>query len=226
MALMPPVSAIRGTMGPSLPASERWMSLATCVEPVKATPAQRSSLTSAAPTVSPGPCSTASASRGTPASCSSSTMRTATAGVCSAGLASTALPATRAAATWPVKIASGKFQGLMQTNTPRPRRRSSLDSPVGPGRARGAMPVSACVGVVAAEVDGLAHLGHAVRQGLVRFVDEQRAELGQATLQRIGGPAQHRRALRERRAFPSGKAGVQALHRGLHLGGLRLGHDR
>ena len=138
MALMPPVSAISGTMGPSLAASARLMSRATAVEPVKATPAMPGSATSAAPTVSPGPCRSCTASTGTPAPCSSCTASQATPGVCSAGLASTVLPVASAAATWPMKIASGKFQGLMQTQTPRPVNRSSLLSPVGPGSAIGA----------------------------------------------------------------------------------------
>ena len=76
----------------------------------------------------------------------SATARAAISGVCSAGLAITALPAPRAAATWPVKIASGKFQGQMQTSTPRGRA----------GRRLGR------VGVVAQEVDRLAHLGDGV----------------------------------------------------------------
>ena len=74
---------------------------------------------------------------GTPASCSSCTVRNAVIGVCSAGLATTALPAASAAATCPVKIAIGKFHGLMQANTPRPRSSSVLRSPVGPRSVSG-----------------------------------------------------------------------------------------
>ena len=51
MALMPPVSAISGTIGPSLAASARLIARPTSVEPVKATPAMRGSATSAAPTL-------------------------------------------------------------------------------------------------------------------------------------------------------------------------------
>ena len=67
IAFRPPVSAISGTIGPSLAASARAMCLATGVLPVKQTPATAGWATRAAPTVWPGPCSKASASRGTPA---------------------------------------------------------------------------------------------------------------------------------------------------------------
>jgi len=53
---------------------------------------KHSSATSAAPTVSPRPWIHATASPGTPASCSRATKRRATTGVCSAGFAATALP--------------------------------------------------------------------------------------------------------------------------------------
>ena len=139
MALMPPVSAISGTMAPSLAARVRLMILATWVEPVNTTPATPGAATRAAPTVSPGPCSNCTAAVGMPAACSSLMASSATPGVCSAGLASTVLPVLNAAATWPRKMASGKFQGLMQTQGPRAIRRSSLLSPVGPGMAMGAM---------------------------------------------------------------------------------------
>ena len=51
MALMPPVSAISGTIGPSLAASARLIDRATSVEPVKTTPATSRCATSAAPTL-------------------------------------------------------------------------------------------------------------------------------------------------------------------------------
>mmetsp|Transcript_28791 Transcript_28791/g.67986 ORF Transcript_28791/g.67986 Transcript_28791/m.67986 type:complete len:276 (+) Transcript_28791:332-1159(+) len=120
IAFRPPVSAISGRGEFGFLANALLMIWATAVEPVKQTPAVWAWATRPAPTVSPGPCSRASASAGTPASCSSSTIFSATYGVCSAGLAATVLPATSAATTWPAKMASGKFQGLMQTNTPRP----------------------------------------------------------------------------------------------------------
>ena len=71
MALMPPVSAISGTIAPSFAANARLMILATWVEPVNTTPATPGCATSAVPTVSPAPCASCSASTGTPAACNS-----------------------------------------------------------------------------------------------------------------------------------------------------------
>ncbi|MCY1174031.1 hypothetical protein D9M73_142170 [compost metagenome] len=67
IALIPPVSAISGTIGRvSSSSSERAIFRAVAVEPVKATPAMRGSAVSAAPTSGP-PGSRISASLGTPA---------------------------------------------------------------------------------------------------------------------------------------------------------------
>src|ERR1700730_5212009 len=120
MALMPPVSAIKGTIAASFAASVRWIERATSVEPVNAMPATWESATSAAP-ILPSPGTRWTALAGMPASCRMRTACAAMRGVCSAGFATTELPATRAAPTWPRNIASGKFHGLMQTKTPRPR---------------------------------------------------------------------------------------------------------
>jgi len=136
IGLMPPVSAMKGTMGASLAANTRLMLRATSVEPVKAMPATRGSATNAAP-MAPSPGNRCSALAGTPAACRIRTACAAMSGVCSAGLATTALPAASAAAIWPVKIASGKFHGEMQAKTPRPWRAISLRSPVGPGSCSG-----------------------------------------------------------------------------------------
>ena len=90
MALMPPVSAISGTIGPSFAASARLMVQATSVEPVKATPATRASATSAAPAL-PSPITRCSADFAMPASCIRRIAIAAICGVCSAGLAITAI---------------------------------------------------------------------------------------------------------------------------------------
>ena len=98
MALMPPVSAISGTIGASFAASVRLMRRATSVEPVNAMPATRGSAVSAAPTL-PSPGTRCSASTGTPAACRMRTASMAISGVCSAGFATTALPAASAPLT-------------------------------------------------------------------------------------------------------------------------------
>ncbi len=134
MALMPPVSAISGTIGPSLAASVRLIRRATSVEPVKTTPAMSACAVSTAP-MRPSPVTRCSALLGMPASCSRATASRAMRGVCSAGFAITLLPAISAAVTWPRKIASGKFHGEIATKAPRPRIASALLSPVGPGMA-------------------------------------------------------------------------------------------
>jgi hypothetical protein len=100
------------------------------------------------------------------------------------------LPATSAAATWPAKIASGKFHGLMQTKTPAAVQLQLVALAGGAGQRCGAQAQLGLVGVVAAEVDRLAHFGDAVAERLVRFLHEQAAELGQARFERVGGAPQ------------------------------------
>ena len=136
--------------------------------------------------VSPRPGSSCSAPRGTPAACSARTAAAATSGVCSAGLASTTLPAASAAATWPVKIASGKFHGLMHTTGP-------SGSCVALSKSR-----RTCGGVVAQEVDRLAHLGDGVGAGLAGLAHEQRRSALRCRLR--AGRRRLRAARRARRA--------------------------
>ena len=214
IALMPPVSAISGTMAPSLAASARLMWRATAVEPVKHTPAVRASATSARRRSRHRRAAARSASSGTPPHAAAPRLRCATTGVCSAGLAATALPATSAAATWPAKIASGKFHGLMQTKTPRPEQAQLVVLAGRPGQGLRREALLGLVGVVAQEVDRLAHLGHAVGPASCRASPEQAAELGQARIERIGGAAQRGGAFAQRHGVPAREGGVQALHRG------------
>ena len=165
MALMPPVSAISGTIGPSLAASARLIApgrLGRAGEgdagDVRVADEPRADRAVAGDEVQRGGGHARLVQR-------AARPRSAMSGVCSAGLATTALPAASAAATWPRKMASGKFQGLMQTKTPRPRCRSML---LLAGRARQHLAVAEQAArlsrVVAAEVDGLAHLGDARRR--------------------------------------------------------------
>ena len=149
-----------------------------------------------APTVSPRPGSSCSASRGTPAARSTRTASAATSGVCSAGLASTGLPAASAAATWPVKIASGKFHGLMHTHRAERPMRAVVE--VAPHLRR----------VVAQEVDRLAHLGHRVGRGLAGLAHEQAEQLGRCRLPGVGRALQRSGALGRRRRGP-GRRGLR-----------------
>ena len=142
---------------------------------------------------------------GMPASCSSRTAAAAISGVCSAGLASTALPAASAAAIWPVKMASGKFHGLMQAKTPRPPSDQRVASPVGPGSC--SRPKSAWRAArSSAEVDGLAHFGERVGQGLAGFAHASAISSGHARFQQVGGAIQARRARARPAARPTAGA--------------------
>ena len=68
------------------------------------------------------------------------------------------------------------------------------------------------VGVVAAEIDRLAHLGHGIAPGLARFDYQQGAELGAAGFERVSGAAQHGGTLGQWRRTPAVMGGVQARH--------------
>ena len=120
IGLMPPVSAISGTIAASLPASARLIARATSVEPVKATPGDAGvgDERGADPAVARKEMERARRDAG---------------GMQNAhrlggderrllgGLRHHAVAGDERAATWPRKIESGKFHGLMQTKTPRPR---------------------------------------------------------------------------------------------------------
>ena len=149
------------------------------------------------------PATNATHPSGTPASNSNSIARVAINGVCSAGFASTALPAASAAAIWPVKMANGKFQGLMQQNTPRPCSFSSLLSPVGPGR-RTPAPNSwrRAIGVVAQEVDRLAHFGNAVWNRAAALAHAISNQFRQVLFVEIRGLLQNFSAFTGRRRIP------------------------
>ena len=115
------------------------------------------------------------------------------------------LPAASAAATWPMKIASGKFHGLMQTNTPRPCSCSSLDSPVGPGSFSGcAEQLARLRGVVAQEVDRLAHFGDRRRaMVLPASFTHSAMNSGMRCFQQVGGVLEDLRARRRPACGPS-----------------------
>ena len=168
--------------------------LATAVEPVKHTPAVRASATSAAPTVSPGPCSSASASRGTPASCSSATKRAATAGVCSAGLA-----ATRVAGDERRHHLAGEDREREVPRADADEHAAAVQAQLVAfaGRARAAPAARGAFGL-RRRSSGRSRPPRAPRPrsrpASCGLRDEQAAELGQARFERVGGAAQHARA--------------------------------
>ena len=109
-----------------------------------------------------------------PASCISATARAAISGVCSAGLAMTALPAASAPRIWPEKMASGEVPG-----------RDAGDHAAGSASAL-AVQAQSLARVEAREVAGLAHLRHAVWQGLAGLACREGEELRRVLLVEIG----------------------------------------
>ena len=110
------------------------MRLAVAVEPVKATPAMRTSSISFWP-ISGRPTARTQRILGDAGRVGEADgIGRRSRGVCEAGLATTLLPAASAAETWPRKMASGKFQGAMQTQAPRPSRRMHVALAGRPGQ--------------------------------------------------------------------------------------------
>ena len=100
-----------------MPASARWISLPTAVEPVKAilsTPER----TSAAP-AAPSPVTMFTTPSGSSASWQISASSSAVSGVVSAGLSTAVLPQASAGASFHAAISSGKFHGTTWPTTPR-----------------------------------------------------------------------------------------------------------
>ena len=97
MALMPPVSAISGTIGPSLAASARLMARRDFGRAGEGNAGNARVCNQRGADFAVAGDETAARCAGTPASCRSRTACAAISGVCSAGLATTELPATSAA---------------------------------------------------------------------------------------------------------------------------------
>ena len=214
IAFRPPVSAISGTIGPSDAASARWMCLATCGRAGEAhARAQRDARPVARPRISPGPCSSASASRGTPASCSSSTKACATPGVCSAGLAATAVAGHQGRNHLAGEDRERKVPRRDAHEHAAPVQAQLVALAGGAGQLHRREPRARLERVVAAEVDRFAHLRHAVAPGLASFGHQQRAELRQPRLQPFGCQLEDVGALLHRPCIPAGPAGAQPLHR-------------
>ncbi len=98
-------------------AAAAWMLRPVATDPVNDRASTAGCSTSAAPAVSPRPCTTLNTPGGIPASTASSAIRTAAIGVCSAGLSTTELPAASAAAT-NASTAVGPFHGVIIPITP------------------------------------------------------------------------------------------------------------
>ena len=88
------------------------------VEPVNPTLETRGSVTSALPTLDPGPGRTDIVPSGSPASARISASRSSESGVSDAGLTTIVFPHARAGAIFHVAITSGKFQGVISAHTP------------------------------------------------------------------------------------------------------------
>ncbi len=115
LALLPPSSRVTRFTWAAAPASTF---LPTSVEPVNTILRTSGCVTNRSPTTVPGPGSTCSRSRSSPACTASSASRMVVSGVGSAGLTSTALPAASAGAMPQDAIGIGKFHGVITPTTP------------------------------------------------------------------------------------------------------------
>ncbi len=113
-AALPPSSRVSRV---PVPASVRWISRPTSVEPVNATLSRPGWRTSAAP-VAPAPGSTLTTPGGRSACWQISASTSAVSGVVSAGLSTTVLPAASAGASFQAAMSSGKFHGMTWPATP------------------------------------------------------------------------------------------------------------
>ena len=100
-----------------MPATLRWISLPTSVEPVNAILSTPSCSTSACPIAGP-PAMTLTTPGGRSHSAMISASVSAVSGVVSAGLSTTVLPVASAGAIFQAAISSGKFQGMIWPATP------------------------------------------------------------------------------------------------------------
>ncbi len=113
-AALPPSSSVSFL---PVPASDRWMSLPTSVEPVNATFLTPGCATTSEP-VLPAPVRMLTTPGGRSACMQISAKTMAESGVVSAGFKTTVLPAASAGAIFQASIRSGKFQGMTWPATP------------------------------------------------------------------------------------------------------------
>ena len=225
MALRPPVSAMSGTMAPRRSASARWIAQPVALEPVKATPATRGSLTRAAPTA-PSPGSSCSTPGGTPASLQQLGGQEGDDGRLLGRLGE-----HRVAGRQRRRHLAGEDR---QREVPRarcrrtargPRSSRVLVSPVGPLSATGpANSRRASRRVVAQEVDGLAHVAERVLQRLAGLAHHHRHQAHAVALVEVGGLVEDRRARRAAQPVPGVRRPLRARDRLLDRRGIGRAH--
>ncbi len=121
LAALPPSSRVSFL---PVPATARWISLPTSVEPVNAILSTPGCATRACP-VAPSPVRMFTVPGGRPACWMTSASSSAVSGVVSAGLSTQVLPAASAGASFQAAISSGKFHGMTWPGHPeRPRVRA------------------------------------------------------------------------------------------------------
>ncbi len=191
IAFWPPVSAISVAIGPLRPASARLIAVAASVEPVKATPQSLASPNSALPMRGPSPGRKCSTSFGTPASCSSRTAAAAISGVLLRGLGEHAVARRQRARDLAGEDGERKVPRRDAGEDAAAVQRHHIALAGRPGQRRLFREQhAAALGIIAQEVDRLAHLAQRVGERLARLAHGKRHQLGAVRLVEIGGTLQ------------------------------------
>ena len=222
MAFWPPVSAISGTIGPSLAASARLIAQAVCVEPVNATPAMPGSATSRAPTAGP-PGSRIKASSGTPARCNSATALAAIRGL-RRRFGEHRIADRQGRGNLPGEDREREVPGADRDEHAAAVQGKAIALAGRPGQLARRRLGQRLHGVVAQEIHRLAHLGDRIGQGLAGLAHAPGDQLGRVRLVQVGGAAQACDTLVQGRALPGGKAGLRLAHGLCDRRGLGLDH--
>ena len=91
-------------------------------------------------------------------------------------------------------------------------------------RGRGTQRHARLLGIIAQEVDRLAHLCDGIGQRLARLAHDQRQQLRHAALHRVGSTVEDRGALSGRQRGPAGRGGLCGAGGGLRLLDRHLMH--
>ena len=224
IAFWPPVSAISTGSGPSLAASERLMSRAVSVEPVKATPAMRGSPVSVGPIFEPRPGTRCSTSPGMPLACSRRTICGGDERRLLRGLRDHGIAGGERRRHLAGEDREREIPGADAGEDPAAAQREAIRFA---GRARQQFRLAEVLlgprRVVAQEVHGLAHLGNRVRHGLAGLRDADGDEARHVALEPVGGVAQHLRTRGGRHAIPFRLRGRRQVDRPFRQCGIRVG---